>query len=107
MISYKICRVSLILSIRIMVPTWVLFLIGYLFFGVLFTQLYKFAVRNSKNESASTVLLEVIAGLSILIFVPFFEIKFPTDKRVYLLMVLAGKKASLERLGPKTFCLKM
>ena len=47
------------------------------------------ATKSLIKPGALIVLLEVLAGLSILILVPFFEFKFPTDIRVYLFLGLA------------------
>lgn len=69
--------------------TWQFNLIGYLFGIVIFFQFYKLAVRNAQRDGAATVLLQTIAGISVLCLVPFLPIKFPSDIRVYLLLFLA------------------
>lgn len=56
---------------------------------VLFNQFYKLAVRNAKRDGAATVLLQTIAGLSILILAPLYPFKFPSDWRIYALLTLA------------------
>ena len=53
---------------------WQLYIVGYLISVVIFFQYYKLAVKEAKNDGAVTILLQVIAGLSILIFIPFFPI---------------------------------
>ncbi|MEF9915993.1 MAG: EamA family transporter [Lachnospiraceae bacterium] len=67
---------------------WVQVLL-YLFFSVIFTQCFKITTKTSRSDGALTVLLEIICGLSMLFFVPCFEMKWSTDIRVYLLTGLA------------------
>jgi uncharacterized membrane protein len=69
--------------------TWQFNLIGYLFGIVIFFQFYKLAVRNAQRDGAATVLLQTIAGVSILCLVPFLPMKFSSDIRVYVLLFLA------------------
>ena len=65
---------------------WIIFVISYLFFVVIFNQFYKITTQSLTKPGALTVLLEIIGALLVLILVPFFEIKFPTDIRVYMLL---------------------
>jgi uncharacterized membrane protein len=69
--------------------SWQFNLLGSLFFGVLFSQFYKLAVKETNKEGASTIILQVIAGISILIFIPFFQFRFSADYKIYLLLALA------------------
>jgi len=69
--------------------TWQFNLIAYLVGLVVFFQFYKLAVRNAKRDGAATVILQSIAGLSVLVLAPFLPMKFPSDIRVYLLLLLA------------------
>lgn len=68
---------------------WILFVISYLIFIVVFDQIYKIATKSITKTGALTVLLEVIGSLTILLVSPFFEMKFPTDIKVYILLGLA------------------
>lgn len=68
---------------------WILFVISYLIFIVVFDQTYKIATKSITKTGALTVLLEVIGSLTILLVSPFFEMKFPTDIKVYILLGLA------------------
>jgi len=65
-------------------------LIGYLVCSVIFFQYYKLAVRNAKKDGAATILLQLIAGISILILAPFLPFKFPSDPKIYLLLIAAS-----------------
>ncbi len=67
--------------------TWQFNLVMFLIFSVLFSQFYKSAVKNTQREGTATILLQLIAGTSVLIFVPFFPIQFPSDYKVYLLLL--------------------
>lgn len=68
---------------------WIVFVISYLIFIVVFDQTYKIATKSITKTGALTVLLEVIGSLTILLVSPFFEMKFPTDIKVYILLGLA------------------
>lgn len=68
---------------------WLLFVIMFLIVNVIFNQSYKIATKNLKNAGALTVLLELIASISVLLLCPFFEIKFPTDIKVYIFFGLS------------------
>ena len=68
---------------------WTIYLIAYLILGVIFVQSYKVATRNLKNAGALTILLEFIGTVTVLFAIPFFEMKFPTDPKVYIFLTLA------------------
>ena len=68
---------------------WIFFLIMYLIFSVIFNQAYKVSTKNLKNAGALTILLELIAVITLIFFIPFFEIKFPSDIKVYLFLGLS------------------
>jgi drug/metabolite transporter (DMT)-like permease len=57
---------------------------------VLFFNVYKLAVRRAHSDGAATVLLQSIAGISMLVLVPIFPLHVPTDLKLYLLLVAAG-----------------
>ena len=66
------------------------FFIGiYLILGVIFNQSYKIATKKMVKAGALTILLEIIASLSSLILIPFFEIKFPNNPMVYFFFGLS------------------
>lgn len=69
--------------------TWQFYLLGYFVCSIFFNQLYKLVVNNCKRDGAVTVIIQSIAGVSILLLMPFFVFKFPTDWRVYTFLVLA------------------
>ena len=69
---------------------WQVNLIFYLVFMAIFCQHYKKAVKNSKNETASTILLQLIGAVSVLFLVPFSPIKMPGSFGPYLLLLLAS-----------------
>lgn len=68
---------------------WLLYILLYLVLATTFTQFYKIATRTLKKAGALTVLLQVMAGLTALVLCPFFEFKFPTDIKVYLMLGLS------------------
>lgn len=69
--------------------TWWGNVVIYLIAVVTFTQTYKKATQKSKKDGALTVLLEVITCIIMLAFIPFFEMKWPTDIKPYLLIGIA------------------
>lgn len=67
----------------------IIFVIAYLVLAVIFDQCYKIATKSLKNAGALTILLELIATIAVLVAIPFFEINFPTEPKVYIFLVLA------------------
>ena len=72
-----------------MLNTWYFNLVAYLVIYILFTQMYKIATKNSKNDGALTILLQLLGGLCVLIFVPFFKMQFPTHLSTYIFLGIA------------------
>lgn len=68
---------------------WLLFVFLYILFAVAFNQFFKVAIKSAKNDSALTVLLQLLAGISALALMPFFKFTLPTDWKVYLFLGLA------------------
>lgn len=69
--------------------SWQLNLILSIVLVVFFTQFFKVASRKQKSDGAMTVVAQLIAGISILILIPFYEWKFSTDWKVWLFLGLA------------------
>lgn len=69
--------------------TWQFNLIMYFIFNVLFFQFYKLSVKNVKKDGAATIIFQVIAGISILLLVPFFKWQIPSTLGVVLLLLAA------------------
>ena len=72
-----------------MLDIWWVQIIIYLLAVVSYTQFFKAATKKSKKDGALTVTLEVITSIIMLAFIPFFEIKWATDVKVYLFTALA------------------
>lgn len=72
-----------------MLNTWQFNIIAYLICVVLYYQLIKVALRTTKHDGAATILLQFIAGMSIFIISPLLPFKFPTDWKIYLLLIFA------------------
>lgn len=68
---------------------WLIYVLLYLILTVIFTQFYKIATKTSFHDGALTVLMQVIAAISVLLLCPFFQFKFPRDFRVYLFLGIA------------------
>ncbi len=63
-----------------------LYVILYLVFATIFTQFYKVATKTMQKTGALTVLLQLLAGTVALLLFPFFEIKFPSNVSVYIML---------------------
>ncbi|MCI9365506.1 MAG: DMT family transporter [Clostridia bacterium] len=63
---------------------WLLYVSLYLVLATVFTQFYKITTKTLTKAGALTVLLELMAGIIVLFLCPFFEMKFPTDIKVYI-----------------------
>ncbi len=65
---------------------WLLYVIMYIVLATIFTQFYKIATKTLKKPGALTILLQLIAGITVLTICQFFEFKFPTDYRIYIML---------------------
>lgn len=57
--------------------------------AMIFNQTYKMATKTMINAGALTVMLESIAGLSCFLLIPLFDLRMPTDPKVYVCLLLA------------------
>lgn len=76
--------------IKIILNSWQFNVVMAVISAVLYVQYYKLAVKNTPREGLSTVILEAIGGLGMLLLMPFFAFKFSLDWPVALLFVLAN-----------------
>lgn len=68
---------------------WLLYVSLYLILATTFTQFYKITTKTLTKAGTLTVLLELMAGIIVLLLCSFFEMKFPTDIKVYISLGLA------------------
>lgn len=68
---------------------WILFVVLYIISSITYNQFYKVTTQKCKNDGALTALLQIIAGLTALITLPFFKLTFPNSLSVWLLLLLA------------------
>lgn len=66
-----------------------LFLFFYLISTVIFNESYKVVSQKMNSAGSLTILVELIAGIFSLFWIPFFEVKFPTNFKVYIFLFLA------------------
>lgn len=71
------------------VNNWILYVILYLIAKTVFIQFYKMATKKIQKTGALTVLLDMIGGLTALVLSPFFEIRFPTDIQIYIVLAIS------------------
>lgn len=91
-ILYQVILKKLRKSINIggiMINTWWFNLGLYLFLYVVFTQSYKLATKNSKNDGALTVLLQFLGGFIVILFAPLFQFQFPSSYKVWAFLGIA------------------
>ena len=72
-----------------MLNLWWVYVILYLLLYVIYTQYYKITTKSSNNTSALTSLLRFISGITILIAIPLFEFKIPTDFHTYIFLIFS------------------
>lgn len=68
---------------------WGIFVILYLILTVIMDQAFKIATETLKKPGVLTVLIQGIGTVSALLISPLFEIKFPTDIKIYIFLGLA------------------
>lgn len=68
---------------------YIVFVIAYLILAVIFDQSYRIATKSLTKSGPLTVVLELIGAGTILLLTPFFEMTFPTDIRIYILLGLS------------------
>ncbi len=85
MISYP----GFLAILRVMFHTWQVNLVLFYVTVVIFFQFYKLSVKKVENDGAATILLQTIAGLSILALSPLFSFHWPGKLNILLLLVSA------------------
>lgn len=68
---------------------WMLYVFLYVVFAISYNQFYKVVLKTTKGDGSLTALIQFIGGLTALLFSIFFEYKFPTDWKIYLLLGIA------------------
>ena len=68
---------------------WIVYVILYLIIAVIFNQFYKITTKTLTKPGALTVLLQSLGAITVLLLCPFFEMKFPTDIKVYIFLGLS------------------
>jgi len=71
------------------INNWIFFVILYIILSTVFTQFYKISTKNLKSAGALTILLEIIGVITSIIICLFFEMKFPTDIKLYIFLGLS------------------
>lgn len=68
---------------------WIICVILYLILTVVMDQSFKIATKTLTKPGTLTVVIQAIGTLTVLLISPLFEIKFPTDIKVYVFLGLA------------------
>ena len=76
-------------EIKIILNSWQFNLSMALMLSVIFMQAYKSAVREVEKDGIATIILQIIAGISVLFLVPFFSFAIPNNIEAYLIISLA------------------
>ena len=72
-----------------MLNNWITYVILYVILMTVFTQFYKVSTKSLKSAGALTMILQILGGLTVLLLLPFFEFKLPTDPKIYMVFGLA------------------
>ncbi|NMB91651.1 DMT family transporter [candidate division WWE3 bacterium] len=72
-----------------LVNTWQFNVVAYLLCVVIFAPFYKLAVRNAKNDGAVTAMLQMMAGLILLLISPLFKYNFSISLRTVILLLVS------------------
>ena len=72
-----------------MINTWWFNLIAYLVVYVVYIQFFKIVTKSSKNDKALTNLIQILSGIIVLIFIPLFDFKIPTNLKTYMFLIIA------------------
>lgn len=72
-----------------MLNSWEFNLIVSLLSGIVFSQCFKIAVANAKHDGAATIIIQLIAGCTMIAIIPFFTLSLPHNPKPYLLLVTA------------------
>jgi len=69
--------------------TWQFNTIAFLVTVVVFMQYYKLAINGIKKDGVALVIFQLIGAVSVLVWVPFFPLKFSNDPKIYGLLIVA------------------
>lgn len=69
--------------------TWQFNILAALLFSIGFNQSYKLVAAKAENDGALTIMLQLVAGFSILLLAPLSRLTFPKELKIYLLLLLA------------------
>ncbi len=67
--------------------TWYFYVLVFLVSSVFSNHFFKVATKSMTKPGSLTVLLELLGGIFVLLFLPFFSFEFPSDIKVYLLLL--------------------
>lgn len=68
---------------------WVIYVILYLILAVTVDQFYKISTKTLTKPGALTVLVQIIGAITAILLFPLFEVKFPTDIKIYIFLGLS------------------
>ncbi len=69
---------------------WITYVALYIIIAVIFNNSYKVATKSSKMHGPLTIVIQIIAGISVLALCPLFEFKLPTNIWVYVFLGLVA-----------------
>lgn len=69
---------------------WQVNLIIYLIFELIWNQTHQYLSQRTKNDGTLAFILAISTGIIAFFMIPFFNLKFPTDIRVYIFLILSG-----------------
>lgn len=72
-----------------MFQNWIFLVVVHLVLATIYNQTYKALTSRMLQPGPLTILIELTAGLTCLLAVPFFEMHWPTEPSVYFFLILA------------------
>jgi drug/metabolite transporter (DMT)-like permease len=66
------------------------FIILFIIFAAVYTQVFKFALQTAKDYAVMTILMEIISAGLVALFIPLFDWRLPTDWSPVILLVIAS-----------------
>lgn len=72
-----------------MLQNWWIFVIIYLIATLIYDQMYKVATKSCKKDASLVVLMEFLGGCFALLLLPFLNIQFPSDIKIWGIWAIA------------------
>ncbi len=69
--------------------SWIFYIFAFLYLITGFNIFFRLSAKNSNDAGALIIVLQIMAAISALIYVPFFQWRWPADNKIVLMLSLA------------------